>query len=53
MVRFEGSCPLCEEKFVDAMLLETHASECNGGGEIVQVTSFLFLSILEFPSVEK
>jgi len=31
--RFEGSCPLCGKKFMDAVLLETHASECNGGGE--------------------
>jgi len=31
--RFEGSCPLCGKKFLDAMLLETHASGCNGDGE--------------------
>ena len=31
VTRFEGNCPLCGEKFMDAVLLETHASECNGG----------------------
>jgi len=33
LARFEGSCPLCGKKFMDAMLLETHTSECNGSGE--------------------
>ena len=42
--RFEGTCPLCGEKFMDAMLLETHASECDGGGEPEQVTCFVFPS---------
>ena len=40
VARFEGSCPLCGKKFMDAMLLETHASDCNGEGE--QVTHFAF-----------
>jgi len=31
--RFEGTCPLCGKKFMDAVQLETHASECNGGSE--------------------
>ena len=44
VVRFEGTCPLCGKKFMDAVLLETHASECDGGGEPEQVTCFLFLS---------
>ena len=43
-VRFEGTCPLCGEKFMDAMVLETHASECDGGGEPEQVTCFVFPS---------
>ena len=38
VARFEGTCPLCGEKFMDAVLLETHASECDGGGEPEQVT---------------
>ena len=38
LVRFEGTCPLCYKKFMDAVLLETHASECDGGGEPEQVT---------------
>mgnify|MGYP003321626012 CR=1 FL=1 len=38
VVRFEGACPLCGKKFMDAMVLETHASECDGGGEPEQVT---------------
>ena len=42
VARFEGTCPLCGEKFMDAVLLETHASECNGGGEPEQVTCFVF-----------
>ena len=48
MVQFEGSCPLCEKKFVDAMLLETHASECIGDGEAEQVTHFVFHWNAEF-----
>ena len=43
-VRFEGTCPLCGKKFMDAVLLETHASECDGGGEPEQVTCFVFPS---------
>ena len=41
VARFEGTCPLCEKKFMDAMLLETHASDCNGDGK--QVAHFAFL----------
>ena len=44
LVRFEGTCPLCYKKFMDAVLLETHASECDGGGEPEQVTRFVFPS---------
>ena len=48
VVQFEGSCPLCEKKFMDAMLLETHASECIGDGEAEQVTHFVFHWNAEF-----
>ena len=41
---FEGSCPLCRKKFMDAMLLETHASDCDG--QVEQVTHFVFLLIV-------
>ena len=44
VVRFEGTCPLCGKKFMDAVLLETHASECDGGGEPEQVKCFVFPS---------
>ena len=43
MARFEGTCPLCGKKFMDAVLLETHASECNGVGEPEQVARFVCL----------
>ena len=44
VVRFEGTCPLCGKKFMDAVLLETHASECDGGGDPEQVKCFVFPS---------
>ena len=37
LARFEGTCPLCGKKFLDAMELETHASECEGEDQVTGV----------------